>query len=74
GADDPVRAVLAGQRCTAHVRAASAVICQSGAIELALTEARDHARRSQAALTTLPDNDARQVLWSLVDYALARSQ
>jgi geranylgeranyl pyrophosphate synthase len=72
--DAVVSAVLAGQRDEEHVRAALAAIRSSGAIEAALEEARAHIGRSQEALVALPDNAARQMLWSLADYVVARRQ
>jgi len=68
----PVYAVLFGQRETEHVRAAIAAVCSSGAIEAALAEARAHARRSQDALVTLPNNVSRQTLCSLAEYVVER--
>ena len=72
--DAPVHAVLSGQRDEAHVRAAIGAVCSSGAIEAALAEARAYARRSQEALTTLPDNASRHTLCSLADYVVERSR
>ena len=70
--DGPVHAVLSGQQDEEHVRAAIEAICSSGAIEASLVEARAHARRSQEALTTLPDNAWRQMLYSLAEYVVER--
>jgi geranylgeranyl pyrophosphate synthase len=70
--DAPVNAVLSGQRDEGQVRAAIEAICSSGAIEAALAEARAHARRSQEALATLPDNASRQMLCSLAEYVVER--
>jgi geranylgeranyl pyrophosphate synthase len=70
--DAPVNAVLSGQRDEEHLRAAIEAICSSGAIEASLAEARAHARRSQEALATLPDNASRQALCSLAEYVVER--
>jgi len=68
----PVNAVLSGQRDKEHVRAAIEAVCSSGVIEAALAEARAHARQSQKALATLPDNASRQILGSLTEYVVER--
>ena len=70
----PVNAVLSGQRDGEHVRAAIEAVCSSGAIEASLAEARAHARRSQEALATLPDNDSRLMLCSLAEYVVERKR
>ena len=70
--DTLVHAVLSGQQDEEHVRVAIEVVCSSGAIEAALAEARAHARRSQEALATLPDNASRQILCSLAEYVVER--
>ncbi len=70
--DAPVNGVLSGQRDDEHVQAAIEAVCSSGAIEAALAEARDHARQSQEALATLPDNDSRHMLCSLAEYVVER--
>ena len=67
-----VNAVLSGQQDEEHVRAAIEAICSSGAIEAALAEARVHARQSQEALATLPDNSSRQILYALAEYVVER--
>lgn len=56
------------------MRAAIEAVCSSGAIEASLAEARAHARRSQEALATLPDNASRQILCSLAEYVVERSR
>jgi len=68
----PVQAVLSGQRDQEHVRAAIEAICSSGAIKASLAEAQAHARRSQEALMTLPDNASRHTLCSLAEYVVER--
>ena len=70
--DGPVNTVLSGQRDEEHVRAAIEAVSSSGAIELALAEARAHAWRSQEALATLPDGVSRQMLYSLAEYVVER--
>jgi geranylgeranyl pyrophosphate synthase len=70
--DGPVHAVLSGQRDEEHVRAAIEAVRSSGAIEASLVEARAHARRSQEALMTLPDNASRHTLCSLAEYVVER--
>jgi geranylgeranyl pyrophosphate synthase len=70
--DAPVNAVLSGQRDKEYVQAAIEAVCSSGAIEASLAEARAHARRSQEALATLPDNVSRQMLYSLAEYVVER--
>lgn len=70
--DTPVNAVLSGQRDEEHVQAAIEAICSSGAIEVSLAEAQAHARRSQEALATLPDNTSREMLRSLAEYVVQR--
>ena len=68
-----VNAVLSGQRDEEHVRAAMEAVRISGAIELSLAEARDHARRSKDALADLPDNPSSQMLSSLAEFVVERS-
>jgi len=70
--DGPVHAVLASQRDEEHVRAAIEAVRSSGAIEASLAEARAHARRSQEALMTLPDNASCHTLCSLTEYVVER--
>jgi geranylgeranyl pyrophosphate synthase len=67
-----VDAVLAGEGDEKLVRTAIETICASGAVDAALEEARSHARQAQEALADVPDNDSRQVLSSLVEYAVER--
>ncbi len=68
----PVNVVLSGQRDEEHVRVAIEAVCLSGAIEASLAEARAHARQSQEALATLPDNGSRHTLCSLAEYVVER--
>jgi geranylgeranyl pyrophosphate synthase len=70
--DAPVSAVLSGQRDEKDMQAAIEAVCSSGAIDASLAEARAHARRSQEALATLPDNVSRQMLCSLAEYVVER--
>ena len=72
GDNVPVNAVLSGHRDAGQVRAAVEAICSSGAIDSALAEARAHARQSQEALVSLPDNASRQILCSLAEYVVER--
>lgn len=73
GDPGPVKAVLSGERDEAHVRVAIDAVCASEAIEESLADARAHARRSQEALASLPDNESRQTLHSLAGYAVSRA-
>jgi geranylgeranyl pyrophosphate synthase len=70
----PVHAVLSGQRDEEHLRAAIEAVRSSVAIEASLVEARAYARRSQEALTTLPDSASRQILYSLAEYVVERKR
>lgn len=45
----------------------------SDAIASALEEAREYVRRSQRALSYLPENDVRQSLWDIADYVVTRT-
>ncbi len=67
-----VRTVLSGKHGEEQVAAAIAAIRNSGAIEIALEEARVFARRSRRALAALPDTPARQMLAALADYVVLR--
>ena len=66
---EPIRSQMEREE---HVQAAIEAVCSSGAIEAALAEARAHARQSQEALATLPDNDSRHMLCSLAEYVVER--
>ncbi|MGD9100177.1 MAG: polyprenyl synthetase family protein [Anaerolineae bacterium] len=55
-------------------RAAVKVVCESGAIEAALDEARQFVRRSQQALLALPPSEYRDALWQLGDFVVDRSR
>jgi geranylgeranyl pyrophosphate synthase len=68
----PVTAVLAGQRDADRIQAAIEAVRSSGAIETALAQAQAHARQSQEALASLPDNAARRTLHALADYVVRR--
>jgi geranylgeranyl pyrophosphate synthase len=72
GSSAVVDAVLAGQGDEKLVRTAIKTICASGAVDAALGEARFHARQAQEALADVPDSDSRQMLSSLVEYAVER--
>lgn len=45
----------------------------SDAIASAVEEAREYVRRSQRALSYLPENDVRQSLWDIADYVVTRT-
>jgi geranylgeranyl pyrophosphate synthase len=74
GANDNgvVSAILAGRRDEEHVRAAVEAIRSSGAVDVALAEARAHAGVSQKALARLPNGDSRRILSSLTGYLTQR--
>lgn len=46
---------------------------RSGAIESALGEAREYVRRSQRALSYLPESAARQAMWDIAEYVIKRT-
>ncbi len=48
-------------------------IRRSDAMRAALNEAREHARRSQRALSYLPDGSARQAMWEIAEYVIDRT-
>ena len=72
--DNPVQAVLAGERDATHVQAAIEAVRESRAIEAALAEANTHAQLAQDALAGQPDNDARQMLHTLATLVVERSR
>jgi geranylgeranyl pyrophosphate synthase len=74
GSDGAVGSVLAGQWDEAQMQAAIKALRASGALEAALEEARTHVRRGQESLVALPDNEPRQILWSLADYMVNRDR
>jgi geranylgeranyl pyrophosphate synthase len=45
----------------------------SGAVDRAVSEARDYVRSAQAKLLNLPDNEARQSMLAVAEYVVARS-
>jgi geranylgeranyl pyrophosphate synthase len=67
-----VSAVLGGQRSSEQVMAAVQAIRASGALDVAMVEARDYAARARTILADLPDRPARHALLSLVDYVTER--
>ena len=71
--DGPLNAILSGRRDAEHVRAAVEAIRSSGAIDVALAEARAHAGLGQEALACLPNNDSRRILSSLAEYLVERT-
>ncbi len=58
----------------ASIRQAVHIICESGAIEASMDEARQFVRRSQAALEMLPPSKYRDALWELSDFVVDRNQ
>jgi geranylgeranyl pyrophosphate synthase len=62
-----------GRRDEQQVQRVVEAIRRSGAIEAALDEAHEFARRSQRALGYLPDSDARQAMWDIVEYVITRT-
>lgn len=63
-----------GARNDEQIRRTVKMIKESGAIEAAMLEACQFARRSQEALNSLPDNKYRQALLDLADYVVERQQ
>ncbi len=63
-----------GRRDDASIQAAVNTICESGAIEASLDEARRFVRRSQAALEVLPSSRYRDALWELSDFVVERNR
>lgn len=61
-----------GRRDDASVEKAVALVCQSGAVEAALEEARQFVRSSQAALVRLPPGEPRQALGELANFVVNR--
>jgi geranylgeranyl pyrophosphate synthase len=71
---DVVVQVLNGTRLDElAARAAVDAIRASGAVEPAVAEARRFSRRGQEALEVLPDNQHRQILFSLADFIVERN-
>jgi octaprenyl-diphosphate synthase len=50
------------------------VLHETGAIAYAMAQAREYARRAKAALSSLPETAAKEELFGLVDYAIARAR
>jgi len=48
-------------------------IQRSNAIAVSLNTAREYARRSQRALSYLPEGDARQAMWDIAEYVITRT-
>jgi geranylgeranyl pyrophosphate synthase len=69
-----VEAVLSGQVDEAQVRVATEAVRGSGALDLALEQARTHVRNGQESLLALPTGEPRQMLWSLADYVVNRDR
>jgi geranylgeranyl pyrophosphate synthase len=55
-----------------NVDAVIAIVSKSGALEAALTEAKSYVDEAKKHLLGLPDNEYRQALFSLADYAVER--
>jgi geranylgeranyl pyrophosphate synthase len=72
GNSSPVHTVLGGARDDEHVQAAIQAICESGAIQAALSHAREHAGSAQQALAQLPDRPAKLALHHLADFVVDR--
>ena len=72
--DDPlmVRILQNGRGSDEDIRQAVSAIRDSGAIDRALAEARDLARRSVAALLPLPAGPPRQAMEDLTDFVVQR--
>ena len=72
--DDPlmVRILQNGRGSDEDIRQAVSAIRDSGAIDRALSEARDLARRSVAALLPLPAGPPRQAMEDLTDFVVQR--
>jgi geranylgeranyl pyrophosphate synthase len=68
----PVRAVVAGDRSAQRVDAAIEAICASGAVDLALEEAKGYARRSAQALDGLPAGKALDLLGNIAVLGVER--
>lgn len=70
-ADEALIKVLHSSR-EEEVKAIVAAIRESGAVELALDEARTFAQRSRESLQILPHNEYRQAMLDLADYVVER--
>ncbi len=71
--DNPVAAMFQGGADTeALARRAVEMVAGSEAIELSYGDARDFIAHAKRDLEALPDNESRQALHALADYALAR--
>ncbi len=62
-----------GWRDDAHVLPIVVAVRASGAIDMAMNEARSYVRGAQAALGHLPDSEARQAMLDLAEYVVVRS-
>lgn len=63
-----------GRRDDPSIREAVRAICESGAIEATLDEARQFVHRSQEALELLPPSKYRDALWELSDFVVERNR
>ena len=62
-----------GYRDAKEVTRLVEAIRRSDAIDISLDEAREYARRSQRALSYLPECSARQAMWELAEYVITRT-
>lgn len=74
GDDENVSAVLTRQHDEALVQVVVEAIRMSGGVEAAVAEARISIERACKALTSLPDNSARQTLMALAEYVVDRER
>jgi geranylgeranyl pyrophosphate synthase len=72
--DAAVKVVLAGQKDEVCMQAAIEAIRASGAVEVALGEARAHVRQAREALACVPNSDSRRTLLALADYVVERER
>jgi octaprenyl-diphosphate synthase len=70
--DELLAQVLNGGANNGIVEAAVARICQAGAVDAAMEDARIYGKRAQAALTPLPANGCRQAMLDLADFVVQR--
>jgi octaprenyl-diphosphate synthase len=73
--DDRINALLRnGNRDEQQVNSIFESIRRSGAVEAALSEARQYVQRSQRALSYLPASSARQAIWDVSEYVITRTR
>jgi geranylgeranyl pyrophosphate synthase len=77
-ADERVATIVRSDGCNAPdaqvVRDVVEAIRESGAVARAVARAREFIARSQAALTALPDSEARDMMHALADYTISRQK